>query len=58
MQPPSTYLISARNHSDQPIHLRMDARSPADALLAAQELFPQHLISAVALLPDWGDEPA
>jgi hypothetical protein len=58
MQPPRSYLVSARNRNDEPVHLRMDARSPGDALLAAQELFPQHLISAVALQPDWGDEPA
>lgn len=51
----SAYLVSARTYDSRPVRLEIMARSNADALITAQELFPQHLISAVHLIPEWSD---
>ena len=49
------YMISARKYDTFPARLCIEAYSPAHALLTAQELFPEHVCSAVAVAPDWED---
>jgi hypothetical protein len=52
------YTVTARRGADLPIRIGIVARTPADAITTAQELYPGHLISSATIHPDWHDEPA
>ena len=49
------FVVTARRYDTRPERLRIEARNPAHALLTVQELFPEHICSAVAVAPEWGD---
>ena len=49
------FLVTARRYDTRPERLRIEARNPAHALLTVQELFPEHICSAVAVAPEWSD---
>ena len=52
------FTVTARRHDEPPIRIGILARSIADAIHTARELFPEHLIATTALEPEWQDEPA
>lgn len=43
----------ALNKTDAPCVIGILARNHTDALVTAQELFPEHTISLVQLSPEW-----
>jgi len=51
------YTVTAHRKGEEPIHIGLLARGPADAITTAQELFPNRLISTAIIQPDW-DDPA
>ncbi len=52
------FTITALRHDEPPIRIGVMARTRADAMLTAQELFPSHVIGIAALEPDWQEDPA
>jgi len=52
------YTVVALHHDDPPRRIGILARSQADALYCARELFPERIISAAMLDADWEDSPA
>ena len=52
------FTVTALRADRTPVRIGMLAYSRADALLSAQELFPDHIVGAVELEPEWQDVPA
>lgn len=52
------YTVVALHHDDPPRRIGIIARSQADAIHCARELFPERIISAAMLDHDWEDAPA
>lgn len=49
------FKVTARLRDTPPIRLEVMARDTAHAIQTVQELYPDYMISAVALNPEWGD---
>ena len=52
------FTCTALRDDQPPQRIGIIARSKADAILAAQELFPDYTLGVIALEPDWIDDPA
>lgn len=52
------FTVVALHHDDPPKRIGIIARSQADAIYCARELFPERIISAAVLDADWEDDPA
>jgi hypothetical protein len=50
------FTVTALKQGHDPIRIGVIAPSPADALLTAQELFPDHVIGVATLEPEWLEE--
>lgn len=58
-QPPMLpFTITAMHRDEPPIRIGVLARTVADAIETARELFPNHIIGAASLEPEWQDDPA
>jgi hypothetical protein len=52
------FTVTAVSRDRRPTRIGILARSTTDALRTARELFPDHLITAAALEPQWQEGPA
>lgn len=58
-EPPMLPFTVIALRQDEPlIRIGVIARSEADAISTARELFPSHLVTAASLAPEWEDSPA
>lgn len=51
---PRAYTINARKRGEPTIRINLVASSKAEALSAMREFYPMHLITIIALTPEWG----
>ena len=52
------FTVTALRADATPVRIGLLAYNRADALIAAQELFPNHNVGAIELEPQWQDDPA
>jgi hypothetical protein len=52
------FTVTALRTGDAPIRIGVLAFNRADALITAQELFPDRVVGAIELEPQWQDDPA
>jgi len=52
------FTVTALRADRTPIRIGLLAYDRADALLTAQEIFPDHVVGACELEPQWQDDPA
>jgi hypothetical protein len=52
------FSVMALHASRPPIRIGLLAFSRSQALITAQELFPDRILGAIELEPQWQDEPA
>lgn len=52
------FTVIALRADRTPIRIGLLAYDRADALLTAQEIFPDHVVGACELEPQWQDDPA
>jgi hypothetical protein len=52
------FTVTALHHSKPPIRIGLLAFTRSQALLTAQELFPDRVLGAIELEPQWHDDPA
>lgn len=52
------FTITALHPSKPPIRIGLLAFTRSQALLTAQELFPDRILGALELEPQWQDDPA
>lgn len=52
------FTVTALRADATPVRIGLLAYNRADALIAAQELFPNHIVGAIELEPQWQDDPA
>jgi|DEB19_MinimDraft_3_1074340.scaffolds.fasta_scaffold165995_1 hypothetical protein len=52
------FTVTALAADRTPVRIGLLAHDRADALLTAQEIFPDHVVGACELEPQWQDDPA
>lgn len=52
---PRPYLVTARTYDTRPVRLGVLAHGTAQAIHTMQALYPNHLITATPLQPEWRD---
>ena len=52
------FTVTALCADRTPVRIGLLAHDRADALLTAQEIFPDHVVGACELEPQWQDDPA
>lgn len=52
------FTVTALHNSKPPIRIGVLAFTRSQALLTAQELFPDRILGAIELEPQWQDNPA
>ena len=52
------FAVTALRADRTPIRIGLLAYDRTDALLTAQEIFPDHVVGACELEPQWQDNPA
>lgn len=50
------YTVIAHRKGEKAIRFGVMAPNPSDAIICAQELYPDHFISSATIHPDWHDD--